>query len=267
MNIRYVTLDPTGNITCLVSCPVPKALRSRVTAALMERCEQVGYLTEPSLPGARARLEMMGGEFCGNAAMAAAAYLCRRDGSERETAVPLEVSGAEGIVRCTARPIGEDVFLGTAEMPRILEIRDTVIGKYPAALVCMEGIAHLIVKDVPVPEEQAGALLKEAAGKTEAAAAGLLLWDSEKMFMRPLVYVKASGTLVWETGCGSGSTAVGAYLALARGDGVTRSEIRQGGGVIVTEAEVRSGRVASVRISGRVRVGSEETTSIGDEKE
>ena len=98
-------------------------------------------------------------------------------------------------------------------------------------------------------------------------AAGLLLWDSEKMYMRPLVYVKASGTLVWETGCGSGSTAVGAYLALARGDGVTRSEIRQGGGVIVTEAEVRSGRVASVRISGRVRVGSEETTSIGDEKE
>ena len=50
--VRYVTLDPTGNTTCLVLDPVTEAERPRVTAALMDRCEQVGYLPPPLSPGA-----------------------------------------------------------------------------------------------------------------------------------------------------------------------------------------------------------------------
>ena len=60
---RYVTLDPTGNITCLVLDAVTAEDKPRVTAALMERCEQVGYLEKPRTEEARARLTMMGGEL------------------------------------------------------------------------------------------------------------------------------------------------------------------------------------------------------------
>ena len=50
-SFRYVRLDPTGNLTCLVLDPVEKAEEPGITARLM------------------------GGEFCGNAAMASACYL------------------------------------------------------------------------------------------------------------------------------------------------------------------------------------------------
>ena len=94
--LRYALLNPSGNRTALVLDPVPAAGRNRITAALMDRCEQVGYLMPPSVPGVLGRLQMMGGEFCGNASMAAAAFLLRNELKVSETRdVLLEVSGAE----------------------------------------------------------------------------------------------------------------------------------------------------------------------------
>ncbi|MBQ6399514.1 MAG: hypothetical protein IJI21_05265 [Clostridia bacterium] len=85
-SFRYVRLDPTGNLTCLVLDPVEKAEEPGITARLM------------------------GGEFCGNAAMASACYLAERDGM-RAGEVLLEVSGAEGPVHCGVRK-GEDAWDG-----------------------------------------------------------------------------------------------------------------------------------------------------------
>ena len=48
MNAEYYVLDPTGNITILVSTPVPQDLQVRTASALMEReaaAEQVGFLS------------------------------------------------------------------------------------------------------------------------------------------------------------------------------------------------------------------------------
>ena len=74
---RYVTLDPTGNLTCLVLDPVDPAEEAEVTRQLLGECEQVAYLVPPEKPEAVAGIRLMGGEFCGNAAMAAAAWLAR----------------------------------------------------------------------------------------------------------------------------------------------------------------------------------------------
>ena len=60
--IRYVTLDPTGNITCLVTAMPPDADEAAVTRRLMRECEQVAFLEAPAQPGARARIRLMGGE-------------------------------------------------------------------------------------------------------------------------------------------------------------------------------------------------------------
>ncbi len=255
---RYVVLDPTGNLTCLVLDRVAEGERPEVTGRLLDRCEQVGYLTAPRGEG-RARLEMMGGEFCGNASMAAAAYLARQGGAAEETEVPLEVSGAEGEVRCTVRPRPDGLWEGRVAMPPIREIRPADLPGCRAALVRMEGIAHLIPEDASMGGPEAEALLRRAASRLSEEAVGLLLWDGERRFMRPLVLVKKSDTLVWETGCGSGSTALGAYLALCRGEGVTRTPIRQPGGTITAEAEIRNGRAVRTAITGLVRLGEEET--------
>ena len=256
--VSYVRLDPTGNVTCLVTGEVPGADRPAVTSRLMDRCEQVGYLVRPGDPSARARLEMMGGEFCGNAAMAAAAWLAQSDGAVGRAEIPLEVSGAEGVLSCRAEPMGDGLFEGTVVMPPVTGIFSKRVHGFDLVAVRMEGIAHLILENRPLERERAEALLLAAAEDMPDKAVGLLLWDGAARFMRPLVFVRESGTLVWETGCGSGSTAVGAWLARRRGDGVTRCDIRQPGGVIRAEAEARRNRVTAVRITGRVTVGRPE---------
>ena len=71
MKITVVMADPAGNRTAIVRDPVPAGERGVVAARIMElpelRAEQVGFEVPPRLGGA-GRLEMMGGEFCGNAA-------------------------------------------------------------------------------------------------------------------------------------------------------------------------------------------------------
>ena len=253
--IRYVTLDPTGNLTCLVLDAVPEEARPAVTAALMDRCEQVGYLEEPADPKARARLQMMGGEFCGNASMAAAAWLAREDGAAGETVVPLEVSGIRDVLGCIVKPLPDGAWEGTVAMPPVLSAGEAAPEGRMGTLIRLEGIAHLILQDQPMETAEAEAFLRRFAGTMPEPAVGLLLWDSALRFMKPLVLVKASNTLVWETGCGSGTTAVGAWLALRHGSGLTRSEINQPGGTILAEAEAEAGRIRAVRITGRIRIG------------
>ena len=249
-NYRYVLLDPTGNLTCLVTDPVPPDMRGAVTDMLMDRCEQVGYLTRA---GTMPRLEMMGGEFCGNAAMACAAYLAEKAGAVGKTAVPLSVSGASEAVECVVRPLSPGLWEGRVKMPPVRECRPVDLGGRKAYLVSMEGIAHLITEGPPLEKAEAEKLLIKTAPALPEEAAGLLQWDGE--LMRPLVLVKKSGTLVWENGCGSGTTALCAYLALSRG--VTRADVRQPGGTILAEAELRPGGPVRVAITGRIRFRGE----------
>ncbi len=258
-SFRYVTLDPTGNITCLVLDPVEESERNRVTSALMEQCEQVGYLQKPHQPKAKASLQMMGGEFCGNATMAAASYLAQQEGETDNTVVLLEVSGANELVSCAVTPLTDDLWEGTVKMPSIQGIRPLTLGEYDAVLVRMEGIAHLILQDIRLDAKTAETLLLTSAGELPDASVGLLQWNSRTNYMKPLVFVKKSGTLVWETGCGSGSTAIGAWLASKKRDGILAIDIQQPGGIIRAEAEANNGLVTDIRITGRVRIGKTET--------
>ena len=69
MDIQFIKTSPTQNVTILVLTQVPRASQPEIAAQLLRYDgvggEQVGFL-EPSQT-ARARLQMMGGEFCGNA--------------------------------------------------------------------------------------------------------------------------------------------------------------------------------------------------------
>ena len=68
MRLDYFLLDPTGNITILVTSPVPVEKQAFAAARLMAReqnAEQVGFLS--NAPSCDIALRMAGGEFCGNA--------------------------------------------------------------------------------------------------------------------------------------------------------------------------------------------------------
>lgn len=254
---RYVLLDPTGNLTCLVLDPVPPEAEPAVTRELLKQCEQVAYLEPASVPGARAAIRLMGGEFCGNAAMASAAWLLRDSLAKGEEAVfPLQVSGAEQPVDCRVLAL-EHGFEGTVRMPRILEVSEEEYFGFPLIAVRMEGIRHLIYTGAFPEPGDAEFLLRRIAGILRDEAIGLMQWDRQAGYLRPLVYVRGSGTLVWERGCGSGSAAVGAWEALRADGPETVTDIRQPGGIIRVAAEKTDGKIVSVRITGRILLGKE----------
>ena len=255
---KYVLLDPSGNRTALVTEWGGAEDEAEITRRLMKVSEQVAYLEAPDLPGAVARLRLMGGEFCGNASMAAAGWLIREElkpGEERT--VPLEVSGAKGIVFCRIRGT-EKGFEGTVEMPGILETWRTECSGIPLEAVRMEGIVHLIRESrEPMEKDAAEALMRKLAEELPDEAVGLLDRSTETGSMRPLVYVRGSGTMVWETACGSGSAAIGALEALRQGKGQTVTPVPQPGGIIRAEARAENGRICEVSITGFVPMGEE----------
>ena len=81
--VHYVILNPSGNLTALVTDHGGPEDEKEIVTSLMRESEQVAFLEPPMEPGALARIRLMGGEFCGNAAMAAAGWLTGYDGSDR----------------------------------------------------------------------------------------------------------------------------------------------------------------------------------------
>ena len=81
MKFTVVMADPAGNRTAIVRSGVPKSERAKVAAAIMAdpalRAEQVGFETRPLYGKSLGRLEMAGGEFCGNAARSFGYLLCK----------------------------------------------------------------------------------------------------------------------------------------------------------------------------------------------
>jgi diaminopimelate epimerase len=256
MKIEIVRADPTGNTTILVLSPVEPRKRAETAARLMALdggwAEQVGFV---SRNGACGRLDMMGGEFCGNASMSLAAFLAAERGLS-EAVIPLSVSGAPEPVRCSARKDGAE-WVGRLAMPlpdsvrcETFEFRDRTLALWA---VRFPGICHVIVPKDALSHAEAEEAVRKWASDAGFAALGVLLFSGETLEMEPLVYVRGTDSAVWEHGCASGTSAVGAYLAVSAGGG-TRADIRQPGGVIGVEACAEDGRVVSLGISGRVRL-------------
>lgn len=115
MNISYTKIDPAGNITVIVDSFVPREQQSRVASELMKRdvtVEQVGFLEKPDDPCCAVRLQMMGGEFCGNASLSAAAVIFSRAGLAEGLYCEelFEVSGAAEPVKISGQ-YGEQCLL------------------------------------------------------------------------------------------------------------------------------------------------------------
>ena len=83
--LTYSILDPTGNITALVESDLEEEYQPAAAAMLMRQhpeVEQVGFIqcneAVDDNDAVSVVLRMAGGEFCGNAAMSAAAFFLYR---------------------------------------------------------------------------------------------------------------------------------------------------------------------------------------------
>ena len=234
---QYVILDPTGNVTALVTDAVDPEDEKSLTRELLKQSEQVAYLEAPSQPGAVSSVRLMGGEFCGNAAMAAAAWLVRDElKTGKEISLLLQVSGAAKPVFCTVKATATG-YAGTVQMPDAPGISKETLCGIPFTVVRMEGITHLICEGIQPEKKEAESLLLRIAEQMPEPAVGLLQWNRETQELLPLVYVRGSESLVWENGCGSGSAAAGALEALRSGLEKLTTPVWQPGGTIRVTAE------------------------------
>jgi diaminopimelate epimerase len=264
MRVEIQRADPTGNATILVLSQAEPWERASIAARLMEWdggwAEQVGFV---SREGGHDRLDMMGGEFCGNASLSLAAYLAAERGLT-EAELPLSVSGAPETVVCSVR-MDKEAWKGSVSMPLpdAVSREEFTAGEKTLSLwtVRFPGIIHVIVPKDALSREEAEAAVRKWADKTGAPALGILLFSEQDSVMEPLVYVRATDSAVWERGCASGTSAVGAYLAALSG-GAAAAEIRQPGGVIAAEARAENGRVVFLRITGYVRLLGREDAEI-----
>ena len=262
MKLELVMADPAGNRTALVLTPVPPESRAGTARRLMAlpelRAEQVGYCCPPRA-GGMARLEMMGGEFCGNAARSFGLLLAAQRGLGRST-VPVEVSGCPQVLPVAADPGEGSAF---SPMPLPLEITGLPVpglGTLPAVL--LEGIVHVVARGVPPSGEEFRWVRRAADSRWNWDALGVLFLG-EDGFLAPAVAVRATGSTVFESSCASGSAALAAWLSRDRGDGVWDYRFPQPGGVISARAERTGGRLCSVTVGGPVSLEPPRTVEAG----
>lgn len=255
--VRYVLMDPSGNRTILVEDPVPVDFQPAVAAELMElepAAEQAGFLTDSGQNGID--LRMAGGEFCGNAAMSAAAHHLLRAGRPGGT-VTVRVSGEPEAVTVELSEGEGGEWKGRVRMPRPDTIEEICFsGGQVLPVVSFRGISHVILEE-EVPAKEAEHLIRQWCAELRADAAGMLFLDRKAGFLKPLVYVPAADTLFWESACGSGTSAVGAWLAWKDGRPVDLS-LKQPGGML----EISASPDGPLFLKGTVKCLYEKTAEV-----
>lgn len=263
MEIDFIKTSPTQNMTILVETQVPVenqlAVAQKLIAYNSIYGEQAGFIQEPQDKRAAKALRMMAGEFCGNATLSLAAWIMEQKSMPIGTkeSVLLEVSGANQLVKCE---IQREVlgYYGKVDMPIPVSLNweEFQLGRetFTLPVVRFEGITHIIVdrelwgEDAKSKAEQASFIWEERMPH----AFGILLWDAKTEQLEPLVCVKNS-SLIWEKGCGSGTSAIGAFLAIQAGKSISL-ECEQPGGTMGVQVEVKEGKITSLQISGRVSI-------------
>jgi diaminopimelate epimerase len=191
---------------------------------------------------------MMGGEFCGNAARSFGLFAARCAALAGKHRIPIEISGVKG-------PLMTHIDTGTSaawvEIPPPVAEETVEIKGRRFPLYVFEGISHVIAEDIECDE----ALVHSLARECDCGALGVMFYDSGKRFMRPVVWVRETGTTVFESSCGSGTAALGVWETRNVRDGRKKIVLAQPGGLIETELEKKDGRVMGLSIGGKVGLG------------
>ena len=262
MELDFIKLSPLGNTTVFLRGEAAQEARAALLAEAMDydhlAAEQAGFLVSPHSEEALFRIEMSGGEFCGNATLSAAA-LAASEGAESPFLV--ECSGATEPLRAEAHPLGSGRWLARAEMPQAHEVRRISLDgfSFGGAAICVSlpGIVHLVVEAADLSAADYDEMLARLMCETDADAYGVVPFERlgrDHFRIRPYVAVPSAKSRVFERACGSGSLA----LALAEGGERGRIAVEQPGGTLFVETGKRFFLEGEVLIScrGTVELGN-----------
>lgn len=267
--LPFYKLSPGGNPTVLIPAEtVPPCERAAVAAAVMSPlhlgAEQVGFV---DLDEKTPSLEMMGGEFCGNACRATAALLAMlNDKGMVGTALEgfLSASGADDPVAFRVRPCEDgEPGLDAAVRSDLSCARVTPL-EAGLILVDIPGITHILLDEslFPAPADPAAdAAAWRANLKLDSyAAVGCIRHaplEGAGLTQRitPLVWVRDTNSSCPESGCGSGSLALALALHARTGlDSLIRIRQPSGADIVVSLEQGAASGVFWGWIGGTVRL-------------
>ncbi|SDK07861.1 diaminopimelate epimerase [Natronincola ferrireducens] len=273
MKLNFMKVNPTENMTVFITDPLPRKSYRHIAKDIMNynrlHGEQVGFIEKPTCNYSQAviRLHMMGDEFCANATRGLAAALVYKQYPNIEKTgekfiVPLEVSGAEELIYCEVEAMEKkEKFISTATIPlhKNLEMFsvDFEDKTYDGTLVTFHGIIHFIVNSDGLENKEAFfKVVKNQLKDLDFEALGIMFYDEANSYMEPLVYVKATDSLFWERGCGSGTAAVGVALSTRLNKAIDIA-VKQPGGDLQVSTTWQDNKITNISLSGPVEIAAE----------
>ncbi len=206
----YIISAAGGNITALQVLAAAKTRaeyeasgRHLIFANQDYQVEQAGFLIL-----ADNHFVMSGGEFCGNAARAAALVLSQIQQTPRPT---FTMSGFTGTVYGVVEKLTGKKYKVECRFPGML-IKKTIVNiGQPASLVDLGGIIHVVIEGAfPADYEQQHRQIRRRLNLEKREAVGVI-WakpEGSAVKIHPVVWVRKVNSFFYESSCGSGSIAV-----------------------------------------------------------
>lgn len=241
-DIKYIKFTPGGNNTALViNNDYSKAEKKIINDYILgfdKSIEQVGFISTNEY-----RLDMAGGEFCGNATRSATMYYL----NNKQGNLKINVNG-KYILNSGIDKDG----LTYCEIP-IIKDKNQVVKKDDKYIIKLDGIVFLIIdsfidlKEKELKDYSFNLINKYKLNKYEAS--GVIYLNNNKII--PVVYVKDINTLFIETACESGTAAVGIYKSFITKESIEEDIIQPSGKEIKVKTNYDD-YVDYVEIKGKV---------------
>lgn len=250
MEYDIYVFNPAGNITIFVTTLVAESEYISISNKFLDNnlygAEQVGFLTTKNN---RPHLNMMGMEFCGNASRSFGYFLAMQNNQAKQT-ISVSVSGTDEIL-----DVNVDLKNKTAQIamptPRgliSLKVDEDII----IDVVKMDGIYHAIVNKKFESEQLTNSILEKAKLEFDIDAFGIMYVNEQDM--KPIVYVKETDSLIYESSCGSGTIAYAYYLVRSKQNGRFEFQIKQPGGQIDAVILRQNGETRMALMGGPISI-------------
>lgn len=257
---KLVVAYPSGNTTAVVFDDKESVSSKQLNSAILQtwktnfpsqtEIEQCCFITKPNNSRAIGRVEMFGGEFCGNATRSVVWLLTKgANGSGY-----IESSGVKELLSYEVKNSEVEVQIPLPSHSQL------VIPVKEGNLVELDGICHLVVTDPEArvshsPRELLNNLLQKNAYRLrDWPCVGVTYYDGLTSKARFCVWVKEVDTIFDETACGSGTSAIGIVLATEQNSSVSLPVHQPSGENIITRAIFDQNQVTTSFIKGTVTV-------------
>ncbi|MDO4870469.1 MAG: hypothetical protein Q4A65_09340 [Bacillota bacterium] len=273
--LDIIVANPAGNTTIFILSPVPVSEYQKYADFVLDidfkhgyninftegnydkeiKGEQVGFIVSDNT------MNMSGLEFCGNASRAFAYYEATKALPAKKE-IDVNVSGCSHPLHAWIDADNQDAKIQMPLPVKSIRLSSEQLGvaeECPelgsSVLVDLDGISHLVLKNVPA-EEQLFNKIKDAvyAIDEDIPALGVMFIDEATDTMTPVVYVKDVNTTYFEGSCASGTSAAAFVKSMDLPDGIHKMTFKEPAGTLYTEITKESGEVTEIRLNGLVEL-------------